>query len=141
MKYLFFVISVLLSNTALSQTYMFLPIVEVYDGDTIKSSLGKRLPPPLNKISVRINGIDTPEIGWRAKCEREKQLALEAKQLVNWLAEDYKKMTLRNYRWDKYGGRILSDVYIGGIDVAKTLIFAKLAVEYHGKGPKHNWCK
>ena len=32
----------------------------------------------LKNVSVRISGVDTPEKGWRAKCEVERKLSLLA---------------------------------------------------------------
>ena len=130
---------------------MLLPIVEVYDGDTIKTNLSWRLPPPLNIVSIRISNIDTPEspaksylttgkLG-RAKCTKEAELALAAKARVIELVANSKKMKVSNFKWDKYGGRIDADVSIGGVDVAKTLIKEGLAVEYYGSGTKQDWCQ
>ncbi len=128
---------------ALAQTYMLLPIISVYDGDTIKTSFGNRLPSPLNKVSVRIRGIDTPERGWRAKCEKEANLAEQAKQYLTDLIKttNATKIKVENFKWDKYGSRILADVKIRGIDVASYLMSKGVAVPYSGSGPKFDWCK
>ena len=45
----------------------------------------------------------------------------------------------RNLKWDKYGGRILADVYIDGISYKHEIIEAGLAREYYG-GKKLGWC-
>lgn len=151
MKTVLLTLLLLISSAALAQTYMLLPILEVYDGDTIKTSLSWRLPPPLNKVSIRISNIDTPEtpaksylttgkLG-RAKCAKEAELALAAKARVVELVANYKKMKVSNFKWDKYGGRIDGNISVGGIDIAKTLIKEGLAVEYHGSGPKQDWCQ
>ena len=50
----------------------------VYDGDTIKSELPS-LPYPLSKVSIRIKGLDTPELR-TYKCQKEKDLAQLARQ-------------------------------------------------------------
>ena len=134
-----------------AQAYMLLPIVEVYDGDTIKSEMTSRLPSPLDKISIRIRGIDTPEkpaasyhetgkLG-RAGCIKEAELALEATEFVKSMAIGNTKMKVENFEWDKYGGRILGDVKIGGDDVATSLIAAGLAVPYDGGTKTKNWCE
>jgi endonuclease YncB( thermonuclease family) len=132
--------------------YMLLPIVEVYDGDTIKTHMNARLPEPLNKVSVRIKDIDTPEMPaksyaetgklGRAKCVKEAEAALEAKEFVQMMAIGFKKMKVDNFEWGTYGGRIVGDVKIGGVDVADALIKEGLAVPYDGKAAKtHDWCE
>jgi len=137
---------------SVANAYMLMPIDEVYDGDTIKTHFSeKRLPAPLNKVSIRILGIDTPEnpaksylvtgkLG-RAGCIKEAELALAAKEFVEWLAQGHTKMKVDNFKWDKYGGRIDADVKINGVDVAESLIDAELAVPYDGGTKTHDWCK
>ena len=78
-----------------------------YDGDTCYVT-APTLPEPLQKMSVRILGIDTPEI--RADCDSEKKLALKARELANKLFSTAEKIEFANLKWDKYGGRILSNV-------------------------------
>ena len=127
---------------------MLLPIVSVYDGDTIKTYIP--LPTPLNKMSIRLLGIDTPEnpaasyavtgkLG-RASCVKEAELALEAKAVVKTMADGAPYMTVDDYKWGKYGGRIVGKVYIEGIDVAAKLIQMGLAVEYNGGKKTKDWC-
>jgi endonuclease YncB( thermonuclease family) len=130
---------------------MMLPIVEIYDGDTIKTDLSWRLPEPLNKVSIRLYGIDTPELPaksyyetgklGRADCVKEAELALAAKAAVAELAAGHTKMKVFDFEWDKYGGRILASVKIGGVDIAKFLIEHGFAVEYYGTGTKKDWCE
>jgi micrococcal nuclease len=53
-----------------------------------------------DRISIRLVGIDTPEI--QGRCEREKQLAIEARDLLN---EELKKanvIQIRHTARDKY---------------------------------------
>ena len=133
------------------QKYMLLPIVSIYDGDTIKSKLSlRRLPSPLNLVSIRVNHIDTPEypaasylttgkLG-RAKCTKEADLALKSKMLVEQIAANSRYMKIENYKWGKFGGRILGDVIIGGQDIGTALLDAGLAVPYDGKKKTHDWC-
>jgi len=141
---------ILLLLPSIAQAYMLLTIGEIYDGDTIKTEIA-RLPVPLNKVSIRIHGVDTPEMPaksyaitgklGRAKCIKEAELALQARTFVEWLAQGFTKMKVDNFKWDKYGGRILGDVSINGADVAESLIDAELAVPYFGSGPKKDWCE
>ena len=110
-------------------------IESVYDGDTIKikDRYLNYLP-----LSVRINGIDTPEKGHRAKCDKERKLAIEAKTYLEYLINEYDYYFVI-LGWDKYGGRILADLYIDNINVKHALIKAGLAKNYNG-GKKENWC-
>lgn len=115
------------------------PITKVIDGDTIEVSL--QLPPPLNKASVRILGIDTPESNHLAKCPKEKNLGIQAKLFTHLIVGSNTAIILKNYKWDKYGGRIDADAYIGEINIAKSLIDQGLAKPYTGQGDKPDWCK
>lgn len=132
-----------------TQTYMLLPIVEVHDGDTIKTDLSWRLPAPLNLINIRVRGIDTPEMPAdsyattgklnRAKCVKEAELALQARAFVIKIAEGQTRMKVSNFGWDKYA-RIDADVSIGGKDIGTELIKAGFAVPYDGGTKVHDWC-
>ena len=50
-------------------------------------------------------------------------------------------MLLSEIKWDKYGGRLVAVVKVGGVDIAKALLNRELAVPYTSEGLKHNWCK
>ena len=69
-------------------------VTKVYDGDTI--TIAAKLPydgSPLYKFSVRLNGIDTPEI--KTKNASEKQKALECKTELSRLCLN-KQVELQN---------------------------------------------
>ena len=108
-----------------------------YDGDTCYVT-APTLPEPLQKMSVRILGIDTPEI--RGECEEEKKLALEARALANKLFREAGTIEFGNLKWDKYGGRVLVDVYLDGKNYKDEIINAGLARPYDG-GTKQGWCE
>jgi micrococcal nuclease len=107
-----------------------------YDGDTCYV-LAPSLPESLQKMSIRILGIDTPEI--RGECEEEKELALEGREVANNLFRNAEKIEFRGYKWDKYGGRILTEVYLDDQNYAELLMMAGLARPYYG-GTKTSWC-
>ena len=121
-------------------------VIKVYDGDTItiatklpynnNSSFFRFLPynnSPFFRFSVRLRGIDCPEI--RTKNENEKQCAKIAKELLS--DHIYHKIvTLENVDYDKYG-RILADVFLDGKNITELLINKRLAVKYDG-GTKHS---
>lgn len=144
-------LTIILLFPMVAHSYMLLPIIEVYDGDTIKTDMSSRLPDPLGKVSIRIYGVDTPEMPAksyretgklnRAKCIKEAELALEAKEFVEWLAQGHTKMKVENFKWGKYGGRIVGDVKINGVDIAESLIDAEFAVPYFGGTKTKDWCE
>lgn len=75
-------------------------VVEVYDGDTIKVNLPHLHPIIGDTISVRINGLDTPEKGWRGKCAKEKTKAERARTSLKVTLENAKKIELENRTFD-----------------------------------------
>lgn len=107
------------------------------DGDTFDIQLP--LPEPLNKAAIRILGIDTPEK--RGKCEKERQGSAAATQRLIELIPVGTIVTLTNFKWDKFGGRINADVFIDGVDVGSQMIEEGHAIPYTGRGPKHDWCQ
>lgn len=113
------------------------PIRYVYDGDTIMVRV-KELPEPLNDMSVRIRGIDTPEM--RGKCEKERKLAHEAAEYLENLISMSPTITMKNYDWDKYGGRIDADVYVNDINLGKEMVKAGFARPYLS-GQRAGWCE
>jgi endonuclease YncB( thermonuclease family) len=112
-------------------------VISIYDGDTFRANI-KDYPDIIGyHISIRINGIDTPEL--RGKCIKEKQLARKAKQTTVQLLRTAKIIKLHNMKRGKYF-RIIADIEIDGKSLGKILLDKKLAVPYNG-GTKINWCK
>ncbi len=115
-------------------------VIKVYDGDTI--TIASKLPydaSPLFRFSVRLNGIDTPEI--RGKDENEKSIAKKARDdLSNLILK--KEVTLKNVTTEKYG-RILAEVYLGDTHLNQWMIDKRYAVAYDGGTKKSppNWVK
>ena len=68
--------------------------VRNYDGDTITFNLPGLHPIIGEKINIRVNGIDTPEI--RGKCEKEKYDAKQAKEMVTDILKDAEQIELKN---------------------------------------------
>lgn len=114
-------------------------VVRVIDGDTVEVDAQVWPDLVVKNISVRVDGIDTPER--RGKCEQEKQLAESAKLMMGDLFAPGSVVDLRNVRNGKFAGRVLADVYsdLAG-DWAQAITAAGLAVEYYGKGAKADWC-
>jgi endonuclease YncB( thermonuclease family) len=100
-----------------------------YDGDTITFNLPSLHPIIGEKISIRVNGIDTPEI--RGNCEKEKYDAKQAQQMVADILKDAKQIVLKNMERGKYF-RIAADVFVDGESLADLLVEAGVAIKYDG---------
>lgn len=138
MKYILLLL-ILTANVAIADNFLELREYRdrlCYDGDTCYV-VAKTLPESLRNMSIRILGIDTPEI--RADCPEEKELALQGRVFANDMFRNANNIEFHNLKWDKYGGRILADVYIDGVSYKDEIIEAGLAREYYG-GKKIGWC-
>lgn len=110
-------------------------VTSIYDGDTFTVNL-KDYPPIIGeRISVRVYGIDTPEL--RDNRPDVRDLALRAKQTTVAELRGAKVIKLKNMRRDKYF-RILADVEVDGRSLAKTLLDGGYAKPYDG-GTKPKW--
>ena len=114
-------------------------VVRVSDGDTVVIR-ADFLPAPLKpELAVRIWGVDTPEKGHRAGCQREAQLAIQATAHTTKLIRGGRDISVVIYGWDKYGGRILGTIVVDGTSVRDSLIANGFAREYYGDA-KQSWC-
>jgi endonuclease YncB( thermonuclease family) len=110
-------------------------VVSVYDGDTFKVNI-KGYPPIVGEeISIRIAGIDTPEK--RGTTGYVKEIAEKARKFTEHKLTHAKKIELRNIRRGKYF-RIVADVYVDGVNLAKELIRIGLGKKYGG-GTRPSW--
>ena len=91
--------------------------VRNYDGDTITFNLPGLHPIIGEKISVRVNGIDTPEI--RGQCVKERYDAKQAKEMVVDILKDAEQIVLKNMERGKYF-RIAADVFVDGENLADS---------------------
>jgi endonuclease YncB( thermonuclease family) len=112
-------------------------VIKVYDGDTITIATYVHGLPDLYRFSVRLNGIDCPEM--KTKNESEKAVAKMAQQRLSdaILGRD---IDLREVQLEKYG-RLLAEVWCDGVSMNDMLVTERLAVAYDG-GTKHtpdNW--
>ena len=112
-------------------------VISVYDGDTFRVDIDELSDIVGKNIAIRILGIDTPEI--RGQCEKEKQLAIKARDFTRYYLNNASSIQLSNLKRDKYF-RLLADVYIDGESLAAALLVNNLAVRYSGN-KKSNWCK
>lgn len=115
-------------------------ITRVIDGDTVGFQ-ANWLPDPLKKeLSIRVFGVDTPEKGFRAKCDSEAQRGAAATEFTKKAvsASTHRQIILMG--WDKYGGRVLGDVVLDGQSLRQMLIANGYAREYYGEA-KQSWCE
>lgn len=115
-------------------------VIKVYDGDTITIATqlynGCIVPTKeMYRFSVRLNGIDTPEI--KTSNVAEHTLAIIARDALSNLVMD-KVVRLEDVSYDKYG-RILCTVFLGDVDVCKWMLDHNYAVVYHGGKKIEAW--
>jgi endonuclease YncB( thermonuclease family) len=117
-------------------------VIKVYDADTI--TIASKLPyneSPMYRLSVRLNGIDTPEMKGKGVSDEEKEAAKLARDFVYNLVFN-KYVRLENIQSEKYG-RILADVFIDDIHLNDMLLVKRYAVKYDGgtKKKPESWLK
>ncbi|MYD92464.1 MAG: thermonuclease family protein [Chloroflexi bacterium] len=114
-------------------------IVRVYDGDTVTVDIDLGFGVWLRNRSVRVGGIDTPEL--RTRNAREKVFGYKARDRMRELLPVGSRQVMRTYtpKPDKYG-RVLGNFVIefddgsGTTELAsEVLIEERLAVAYHGQ--------
>ncbi len=133
------ILSLLISTSAFADSFQIDPIdvTKVYDGDTFTVNLPNVPAVFGNEISVRIKGIDSPEI--RTTCTYEKEAALLSRGYLTRMLESGQTIYLTNVERDKYF-RLLADVSVDGADVATVMISSGHAIEYNG-GTKSEFCR
>jgi endonuclease YncB( thermonuclease family) len=131
-------VALLLSTTCATATPY--DITRVIDGDTVEIAVDF-LPSPLPpKLSIRVMGIDTPEKAPRAQCDAEAELAKKASAFTKNAVANALEIDIKILKWDKYGGRVLGEVYLDHQSLAESLVSAGLARHYEGDA-KQSWCE
>ena len=109
-------------------------VIKVYDGDSV--TVAAVVTGKIYRFSVRLVGIDTPEL--RSSNPVEKTRAKHVQQQLHDLIFD-KYVTARILDNDKYGGRVLGDLWTkDGLHVNKYMLDSGFAVPYHG-ATKRTW--
>ena len=111
-------------------------ITSIYDADTFRVNVASWPDIVGKRMSVRVLGIDAPEI--RGKCKAEKTKARAAKRFTVNALRSAKKIELRNIKRGKYF-RLLADVFVDGKRLADLLVKAGHARLYGG-GTRGGWC-
>ena len=117
------------------ETHIFIPqirfakVIKIYDGDTI--TVAAKLPfktSPIYRFSVRLRGIDSPEI--KGTSEQECKQAIKSRDALHNLIFG-KIIEIRNNGKEKYG-RLLADIYYNDIHINKWMDDQGYAVKYEG---------
>jgi endonuclease YncB( thermonuclease family) len=132
-------IAVFLSSTTLAQTVHQWKVIKVTDGDTIQVEAPWVPDPIAKKVSIRVLGIDTPEKGGRAQCEKEAELGEKATAFARAAIKPGDTIGVVLEKWDKFGGRVLGYVKYDGKDLSEEMLKAGLARPYFGE-KKSSWC-
>lgn len=112
--------------------------VKNYDGDTITVNIPD-YPDIVGKgISVRILGIDAPEV--KGKCSNEREKAQYFKVLVHKELSEAKSIKIVNVGRDKYF-RILGDVIYDGKSLRDKLLSDRDIHSYDGDTKTNFWCE
>lgn len=121
------------------KTFRCVKVLKNYDGDTLTVNIPD-VPVLIGKnISVRVFGIDTPEVKTKDRCEKE--AGRIARNLVSTTLKNAKNVELHNVQRDKYF-RILADVMVDGKSLKDILLKNNLAYAYDGGTKQHpDWCK
>ncbi len=111
-------------------------LVRVVDGDTVivraRIWLGQEV-----EISVRLDGIDAPEL--QSRCSRERELAKRAGDFVR-ARLGGGAVQLSAIQYGKYAGRVVARLATeDGEDISRALLAAGLAKSYEGVRRK-SWC-
>lgn len=101
-------------------------VASIHDGDTIS-------------LSIRLAGVDTPELGHLAKCAEEARMAETARRYVaSQINAVDRRVEIEITGSDKYS-RTLARVFVDGRDLSRLLIAAGLGRAYEG-GKREGWC-
>lgn len=115
-------------------------LLRVVDGDTVQVD-APFLPEPLHKtLYLRLEGIDTPERGQKAGCALESRRAERAKEFVEEKIRLANDIEIKVSKWDKYGGRVVGNIYLDGKSLSEILIKETYAIPYDGGEKLYNWC-
>ena len=106
-------------------------VTRVIDGDTFEIEI-----PNYGIDRIRVKNIDTPEIR-RAKCERERMLANQAKNLASSLLGNEKVKLQADRKRDQFGRTIALVTLPDGRDLGAVLLASGIAVEWPND---FDWC-
>ena len=108
----------------------------VIDGDTIEADV-MIWPGLIQRVSVRLLGVDTPETRTLLLCE--KAMGLSSKRFVTKFIQG-KSLVIDNIIIGKFAGRVVGDVLVDGVNLSKEIIKRGHGRAYGG-GKRMPWCR
>ena len=112
---------------------LLITVLSVHDGDTLTVNLPCEIAEVCQKMPIRINGIDTPELN--DKRPEIRQMARIAREELKQMTSASHKVEMRIIGRDKYF-RLDAELYSDGISIAESLTKQGLARPYTGQGAK-----
>ena len=123
-----------LQNVTYEKSTTFIPpvtkgkVVKVYDGDTITVASRIMNSKKVYRFSVRLNGIDSPEI--KGKTVEEKTAAIKSRDALKDIIFG-QIVVLKDVKTEKYG-RLLATVYHNNVNMNNWMLENNLAIPYDG---------
>jgi endonuclease YncB( thermonuclease family) len=111
-------------------------VLRVVDGDTIEVRAHIWLGQEVTTL-VRLGGIDAPEL--KGKCESERAAARRAKARIEEKLNGG-EVTLRDIRFEKYAGRVMSKVETETGEDLGTALKREGYVRAYGGAKRAGWC-
>ena len=112
--------------------------VSNHDGDTI--TLKMEIWPDLYQIrQSRLYGVDTPELGGRAKCDTERVLAMEAKMYVQDVLRSAEYIDTVVIKRGNFGRPVVT-LRVDGEDLASGLVNTGYGRIYTVSEGRLSWC-
>lgn len=112
-------------------------ITSAHDGDSLRAQVAV-WPSQLMDATIRLRGVDTPELN--SKCKAERQLARQARDYVRARTVG-QAVTLTDISRGKYYGRVVASVTLDdGQSLGDLLLQEGLGIAYGG-GQRANWCE
>ena len=134
-RHLAFALGLLWAASAAAYGPYEVDVIRVLDGDTVEVDVD--LWPGLRqRVKVRLNGINAPEIHTRRRCEKE--AGIRAKDRLAELLVQAGQVELVDVALGKYSGRVLGRLVADGEDVAERLLAEGLVRPYSG-GRREPW--
>ena len=131
----YFLTLLLLVTPAFANSYT-AHLIRVYDGDTIVARVDV-WPRITAEVSIRLRGVQAPELGWRAGSACEREAAEEAKSFV--VANLPPRFIVQQVHEGTYPGRVIADVIIDGVSLSDLLLTHGHAIPWNGKGRAPRW--
>ena len=131
----YFLTLLLLVTPAYASSYT-AHLIRVYDADTIVARVDI-WPRITAEVSIRLRGVQAPELGWRAGSPCERVAAEEARAFV--VANLPPRFIVQQVHEGTYPGRVIADIIIDGVSLSEMLISHGYAIPYDGRGRAPRW--